>query len=233
MSSVRTRVQGPDRAAATRFIEALRAALRAPEANAVFRPLLTGRQVHYFNLVNQYGGIAAGARSANVSSPTVSEQLRRLEATLEQTLFERTSAGARQTDAGSRIAPLMQDVEERMARIAQGAGHVAARTQSTVTIGLLPSSGHDSEMTANVARALTAVRRDFPGCRLRAVQHSDFDLHAAVRAGQVNLALVTMPQGPFPRVRLGPSEPLSGSRIRSWASSGTRRSRWPTLHGCR
>lgn len=209
ISAVSARGRGHDRGAALIFLQTLRRTLAAPEANAVFFPELTARQLRYFSLIERVGGISAAARAANVSQPTLSFQLQRMEAVLADPLFERKRSGAVLTAAGRHLLPLAHDIEQRLERIVTGRQDVTARTQSTLTIGLLPSSGHDSAMTAQVAAALLDVRRRHPQTRFRVFEGANADLHALVRSGEVNLAVVGSVLPGMPHIVLGPVERLS------------------------
>ncbi|WP_152971360.1 LysR family transcriptional regulator, partial [Rhizobium ecuadorense] len=79
--------------------------LEAMEANIVFRPQLTARQLHYFNLAHLSGGISAAARAAHVTQPSVSIQIQKIEAVVGQPLFERRRNGAESTKAGKALLP--------------------------------------------------------------------------------------------------------------------------------
>lgn len=207
-SDLNARIEGNSDGAAQAFVQRLRQELAEPESDAVFRPVLTARQIVYFNMIHRCGSIAAAARALNVSQPTVSQQIQRMETAVAQPLLTRASGGKPNTTAGALLAPCTMALERRLNAMVAGALDTAAHTQQAVTIGILPSSGHDSEMTTNIARALCAVQQAFPGCRLRVVQASNANLHAAVKADKINLGVVTNAQGHFPRVQLGLTEPL-------------------------
>lgn len=211
-SQIAAHITGPDpqkAQTATAFIEGLRDRLAAPEVNALFAPVLTTQQIHFFNTVRHVGGISAAARAERVTQPTVSSLIRRMEKALGQPLFSRTSTGVTSTAAGRKLAPLARNLEDRIDRILRERRDIAAHSQSTIAIGLLPSSGHDSAMTGQIAGALTALAQQFPECSLSVIEDSNDALHDAVRAGELNLAVVGSVLNTFPRIPLGASEPLS------------------------
>ncbi len=203
-SRIVARVRGPDAAVAGRFLDLLGEALRREQANAVFVPRLTARQIHYFNLIQRSGGVSSAARHARVTQPSMSSQIMKMETALGRTLFDRRRDGAKATAAGRRILPLTVLLEDRLDAIVRSARDIAAHTQAT-----LPSSGHDSAMTARIAEALTQVRLAHPEWRLHVVEASNAALHESVRAGQLNLAVVGAPRPPLARIALGRSERLS------------------------
>jgi molybdate transport repressor ModE-like protein len=209
VSPVTARCSGPVTPAARLFLERLGAALVGEEANAAFEPELSVRQMRYFSLIEQCGGISAAARVANVSQPTLSLQVQRMEQVLGAPLLERGRTGVALSEAGRRLLPMALDIERRIDRILATRRDIAAHTQSSLAIGMLPSSGHDSAMTGRVAEALAEMATQHPQCRLRLVEGTNSALHNGVRSGELNLAIVASVQGLLPHLQLGPSERLS------------------------
>jgi molybdate transport repressor ModE-like protein len=201
--------QGPQTDIAGQFLAALHESLDAREMNAVFDPALTARQIRYFNLVHRCGGISAAARVANVTQPSVSSQIQKMEAALGTPLFQRQHKGAISTGTSHRLLPFTMALEERLNRIIAASRDIAAHTQSTISIGMLPSSGHDSAITDKLAQALTSARAAHPDYRMRIVEGTSAFLHDRVKAGELNLAIVGTVQGQMARVFLGRSERLS------------------------
>jgi len=208
-SRISARLAAPHRDEAMAFIGRLKEELAGPAENPIFAPTLTARQICYFNATARSGGLTAAARAANVTQPTVSLQIKGLEVALGQKLFERSPSGMRPTRAGRLLAPLSLDLEARLSDISNNLRSIAASTRHSLAIGFLPSSGHDSAMTALLCDALTTLRHDFPDCRLTIIEDTNAALHDAVRSGDLNLAVVGSVIGTMPRVKLGPSELLS------------------------
>lgn len=202
-------VQGAMAQKAQRFIALLQDNMEGEEQNVVFDPQLTARQMHYFNLVHRCGGISAAARVANLAQSSVSAQLHAMEAVLNAPLFQRSKEGVLPTDAGTNLWPLMAEVEKRQDRLLRQSGDIAAHTQHRVSIGMLPSSGHDSALTEKIAEALTIISIQHPTLKMEITEASNTVLHDKVRSGELNLAVVGVVQPQFPRVLLGQSEPLS------------------------
>ncbi|MGO7151842.1 LysR family transcriptional regulator [Rhizobium leguminosarum] len=208
-STLGVRANGPDQEVVSALLCNLKKNLEATEANIVFRPQLTARQLHYFNLAHLSGGISAAARAAHITQPSVSTQIQKIEAVVGQPLFERRRNGAESTKAGKALLPFTLEIEERIDNLLRASLDIAAHTQATISIGMLPSSGHDSVMTDKVAQALTATRLGHPEYRLRIIEGSNAALHDQVRAGELNLAIVGAVQTQMTRIHLGPSERLS------------------------
>src|SRR5687767_16027220 len=64
------------------------------------RTMLNYNHLNYFHVAATEGTVAAAAERLGVTQPTVSEQIRALERTLQVTLFDRTPSGLRLTEAG-------------------------------------------------------------------------------------------------------------------------------------
>jgi LysR family transcriptional activator of nhaA len=62
--------------------------------------MLNYNHLHYFHVAASEGSVAAAAERLGVTQPTVSEQVRALERSLNVSLFERSTSGLRLTDAG-------------------------------------------------------------------------------------------------------------------------------------
>jgi len=105
--------------------------------------MLNYNHLHYFHVAAAEGSVAAAADRLGVTQPTVSEQLRALERTLGVTLFERTKAGLKLTDAG-RVAFEHTSVMFRASeRLAESLGHTESDVPCSLRVG----------MSSSVARA--------------------------------------------------------------------------------
>ena len=61
---------------------------------------LNFNHLYYFHVVACTGSLAAASRRLNVTQPTISAQIRQLEASLNATLFERAASGLRRASTG-------------------------------------------------------------------------------------------------------------------------------------
>lgn len=81
------------------------------------------RHLRYFLAVAEAGSITRGAGAMRVAQPSVSRQLRQLEAELGETLFDRAGGRAQLTAAGQVFLPLARDLvgrEERARAVMRG-----------------------------------------------------------------------------------------------------------------
>ncbi|WP_176086861.1 LysR family transcriptional regulator [Martelella sp. HB161492] len=193
---------------ATAFVAMLRRHLEAEERAVLFQPKLTCRQLRYFNLTVTCGGIAAAARSEQVAQPAMSMQIRKLEQATEEPLFLRQKGGLEPTPLANRLRVHAQLIESGIDRLYLERQNIAASSQGRITIGLLPSSGHDSLMTTGMARALTRFASEHAGIRLNVVEGSSAELHQGVSRKMLNFAIVGKVQPQMARISIGRSEEL-------------------------
>nr|WP_319514552.1 LysR substrate-binding domain-containing protein [uncultured Cohaesibacter sp.] len=191
------------------FIEAMRWHLANPDEGIIFQPQMTYRELRYFNQTIKCGSIAAASRAEQVAQPAMSTQIRKLENVMQGRLFVRQSSGLEPTELGDRLRRHAQLVENGVNRLFLERQNIASDTQNRLTIGLLPSSGHDSLMTESVARALTRFLKDHPHCQLNIIEGSTSELHQDVSNRALNFAIVGNAQPQMARISIGKSEKLS------------------------
>jgi len=208
VSSLYARISGAGRQYGEAFVAAMRRNMEE-EQSAVFAPLLTTRQIHYFNLAVHTGSISAAARVANTAQSAVSRHITLMEEAIGGALLQRTEEGATLSELGEKVRPFTAGIEERQDWIIRKARDIAAHSEARVTIGTLPSSGHDSALTEKIAQVVTRIHTRHPDWQLQVVESSNTMLHERVRAGDLNLAVVGMVNTQVARIPLGPSEPLS------------------------
>jgi DNA-binding transcriptional LysR family regulator len=107
---------------------------------------MTLRQLEYLVAVIDEGSLGRAAQRLYVSQPTLSQQIRALEAELGGPLLERLARGVRPTAAGEALLPAARaaiaaaERARRSARMVLGleAGELEIATVGTVAYGLLP-----------------------------------------------------------------------------------------------
>ena len=190
------------------FLSTLKRQL-AEEEVAAFTPRLNSRQIHYFNLAVHTGSISAASRVANTAQSSVSKHITQMEEVMGGPLLRRSEEGATLTRLGDSVRALTAGIEERQDWIIRKARDIAAHSEARVTIGTLPSSGHDSALTERIAEVITRIHARHPDWQLQVVEASNTVLHERVRSGDLNLAVVGVVSSQVARIRLGPMEPLT------------------------
>jgi DNA-binding transcriptional LysR family regulator len=160
---------------------------------------MTFRQLEYLVAVIDDGSLGRAAQRLYVSQPTLSQQIRALEAEIGGPLLERLPRGVRPTAAGEALLPAARaalaatERARRSARMVLGleAGELEIATVGTVAFGLLPA----------LLRRWRARHRDRT---VRMNEHRDGPtLAEAVAQGGADLGI-----GPRPAEWAGPLEPL-------------------------
>jgi DNA-binding transcriptional LysR family regulator len=165
---------------------------------------MTLRQLEYLVAVIDEGSFGRAGQRLYVSQPTLSQQVRALEAEIGGPLVERLPRGVRATAAGDALLPAARaalaaaDRARRSARMVLGleAGELEIATVGTVALGLLPP----------VLRRWRARHR---ARTVRLREHRDGPVLAeAVADGDADLGI-----GPRPAHWAGPLEPLGWEEL--------------------
>jgi DNA-binding transcriptional LysR family regulator len=160
---------------------------------------MTFRQLEYIVAVVDEGSLGRAAQRLYVSQPTLSQQIRALEAELGGPLLERLARGVRPTAAGEALLPAARaalaatERARRSARMVLGleAGELEIATVGTLAYGLLPA-------------LLRRWRTRHGAITVRMNEHRDGPtLAEAVAQGGADLGI-----GPRPAEWAGPLESL-------------------------
>src|SRR3954469_7203513 len=154
------------------------------------------RHLRYFVAVAEELHFRRAAERLHVAQPAVSEQVRKLEDDLGVRLFDRTQRSVALTDAGAAL--LTQAY--RVLRQAEAA-RVAARSAGArpgVRIGYVPTA-----LRASIPRTLRRLVATMPNLQTTIEPGSGLDLVDAVRAGELDVAVVPLPV-PTAGVRVTP-----------------------------
>ena len=192
-----------------RFIGHLQRAFADARRPKPSRPVISMRQVHYFNLVQRARRVSAAARSANITQPALSEQLGKLEAALGSPLFVRRGDGMITTKTGDRFAPAANRIEAAFRRIGSGKSSIAAIAGRRIAIGILPSVSQHGLLVNRIAEAVLEVQQRYPVLKLMVQEAPNGTLQDWVLRGLVGVAIVETSLPHVPRLPLGSSEELA------------------------
>jgi DNA-binding transcriptional LysR family regulator len=142
------------------------------------------RHLRYFLTVADTGSVTAASRILYVAQPSLSRQLRRLEADLNLALFDRSEGRLRLTAAGCAFLPVARDLVSR--------ADVARATAQSLTQGgdvQLTVAGHPTTVADVIAPFIVAAGVD--GVVTNVVETSGYSGYNAVERGDADLAVGT------------------------------------------
>ena len=175
------------------------------------------RLLRYFLAVVDAGSVTAASRVLYVAQPSLSRQLRRLEADLGLGLFDRSDGRLRLTAAGRAFLPVARDLVSR--------AEVARATAQSLAQGAdvrLTLAGHPTTVADVIAPFIVAAGAD--GVVTNVVETSAYSVYSAVERGT--------PTWPSAR---GSRRPICSTRWSDAPSCGPSArpsTRWPRATGC-
>ena len=145
-------------------------------------------QLRYFVAAAEAGSVTLAAKRCRVTQPSLSQQIRKLEAGLGVSLFDRMGRGVVLTDAGRALLPRARRIlaevrattEGLRAEVEAGAGRLAIGAIPTIAPYLLPP-------------VLAGLRRSFPACELVVREDLTASLVEAVAANELDVAITSTP----------------------------------------
>src|SRR4051794_20329086 len=149
---------------------------------------MTLQQLHYFLAAAGHGSFSRAAASLHLAQPSLSEQVRRLEAELGVALFQRVGRGVALTEAGRALRPhaerTLADVEQARASVAE----VRELRGGTASFGTWGTSRYYFGVDL-----VEAFRRRHPGVRVQVVGQNSSAVVEAVHAGRLEAGTVALP----------------------------------------
>jgi DNA-binding transcriptional LysR family regulator len=149
---------------------------------------LTLQQLEYFLAALEHGSFTVAADSLLMAQPSLSDQIRRLEAELGVQLFARVGRGVVPTDAAHALRP---HAEAALAEVTAGREAVVEHREL--------QGGTASFGTYGIARIypgtelVAAFHKRYPKVRIKLVGQNSSETAAAVRDGRLEAAMVALP----------------------------------------
>ena len=149
---------------------------------------VTLQQLEYFLAAVRLGTLSAAAEAHYIAQPSLSEQIRRLEATLGVPLFVRTNRQLVLTDAGRTFLPHAERTVAAAEEAAAAVQPIRTLTGGTVALGTFSSAPHLFHVDL-----VTRFRSQYPQVGLRLIAQNSVRIADAVRAGELEAGLVALP----------------------------------------
>lgn len=179
------------------------------------------RLLEYFATVAEHGSIGKAAETLQVTQPTLSQQIRKLESQTGVKLFVRSSTGVSLTDAGCVLLPLALSTIDSAQEFDRAAAAIRSGTSPSLKVGLVQNIP-----TAALSGLFGVMGRRVVGLRLETVVHTTPDNLTAVRTGQLDAAIV---RGPVDSDSVLQSSLLAASSLGVLLSSDHPLAREPTI----
>jgi LysR family nitrogen assimilation transcriptional regulator len=191
------------------FIRHLKRALEDNALSRFERPVISLRQIHYFNMVHRLRRVSAAARGANISQPALSEQLHKLEASLGGALFARHDDGVVPTAKGDRFAGMATLIEAGFRRLSSADSGATPPQSRRIAVGILPSVNQHGFLVNRITDAIVEVGARHPALKFVIQEAPNGTLQDWVMRGLVGVAIVETVLPHMPRLPLGSSEGLA------------------------
>jgi DNA-binding transcriptional LysR family regulator len=149
---------------------------------------MTLQQLRYFVAAAEHGSFSAAAAELLMAQPSLSDQIRKLEAELGVPLFARVGRGLALTEAGRMLRPhaerTLAEAEEAVASVQQ----VRTLTGGTASFGTFGSAHHYL-----LGGLVEDFRRRHPDVRVRVVGQNSAEVADAIRDGALEAGLIALP----------------------------------------
>lgn len=141
--------------------------------------------LRYFLAVIDAGNFSKAAEQCNVSQPTLSAGIAKLEKSLGKPLFVRSNRRVELTQSGARLAPLARRIEEEFAQAEREVSDSPLAT--TLRLGVLSTT--PTRWAEGFIRAMNAAA---PDERVELVEGRERDLLEKLGRGRIDLALTIL-----------------------------------------
>lgn len=145
-------------------------------------------QLQYFLAVARHLHFTRAAEELHVAQPSVSQQIRKLEAELGTKLFHRMKRHIALTAAGEALLPRARRILAEMEEARLEIQELSGLTKGSLRVGSTPSVGMHL-----LPQAIAQFHQAYPGITLLFREAGSLTLVQSLEAGELDLAIVTMP----------------------------------------
>jgi len=150
---------------------------------------LTLQQLEYFLAAYRHGSFSAAAEELHLAQPSLSEQIRRLEAELGVQLFARIGRGVAPTEAGETLRPHAERTLAAAEETRLAAQRVKRFETGTIRFGMFGTA----RLYAGAGLVADVLER-YPGVRVELVGQNSTEVQEELRRGRLEAAIIAMPQ---------------------------------------
>lgn len=146
------------------------------------------RDLEYLVALDEHRHFGRASAACFVSQPTLSTQIRKLEAELGVELVERSGRRVQLTTAGTEVVRRAKHVLADVAEIRSIADQAADPRAGTLRLGIFPTLG-----PYLLPHVIPQLREAFPDLRLQLVEEKTDDLVTMLEAGELDAIVVATP----------------------------------------
>src|ERR687890_1295636 len=149
---------------------------------------MTLPQLRYFLAAADHGSFSAAAADLHMAQPSLSDQIRKLEAELGVALFARAGRKLALTEAGRMLRPHAERTLASADEAVESVKEVRTLTGGTVSFGTFGSAHHYL-----LGGLVEDFRRRHPDVRVRVVGQNSAEVADAIREGALEAGLIALP----------------------------------------
>ena len=146
------------------------------------------RDLSYISSVARFEHFGRAAQACNVSQPALSSQIKKLEAELGVTIFERDNKSVRLTDVGAEIVTLAEEALGVVARIRMTAGSARDPYSGQLKLGFIPTIA-----PYLVPHFVRHCRAELPKLQVQFEENITERLNRALMDGELDVAILATP----------------------------------------
>jgi DNA-binding transcriptional LysR family regulator len=149
---------------------------------------MTLQQLRYFLAAARHDSFSAAAEELLIAQPSLSDQVRRLEAELGVALFARAGRRLALTEAGRMLLPHAERTVAAAEDAVESVKEVRTLSGGTATFGTFGSAHHYL-----LGGLVQDFRRRYPDVRVRVVGQNSAEVADAIREGNLEAGLIALP----------------------------------------
>src|SRR5215216_2338485 len=151
---------------------------------------MTLQQLEYFLAAAEHRSFSSAAQALHMAQPSLSDQIRRLEAELGSPLFLRARRGLTLTEAGRLLLPQAERTLVAAREAADSVREVRELAAGTATFGTFGNAPYYL-----LSDLVQDFRERYPGVRVRLIGQNSSEVAEAVRDGRLEGVLIVVPIG--------------------------------------
>jgi len=146
------------------------------------------QQLRYFLAVARTGSFVRAAEEEGVAQPSLSMQIKRLEASLKVPLFDRLGRGVKLTRYGEQLRVRAEEILRQVTEAEKQLASLQQPDRGRLSVWVIPTV-----LPYAMARPMAVFRAQFPMVDLDIRESTTEKLIEGLRSGQVDLAILALP----------------------------------------